>query len=136
MAMTDLGRVVEQPVVRLSGALRQRLALACSLLHRPAVLFLDEPTSGVDPLARFRFWRLVSALAASGTAVIVTTHYLEEAAYCHRLGLMHEGRLIAVGDLETLSAALPGKALVTVEEVFLAFIERARTQSGSAAAGA
>lgn len=70
----------------LSGALRQPLALACAIMHRPAVLFLDEPTSGVDPLARQRFWRLIQSLAASGITVLVTTHYLEEARYCHRLG--------------------------------------------------
>lgn len=134
--VTDLAGVGDQAAARLSGALRQRLALACSLLHRPTVLFLDEPTSGVDPLARFRFWRLVSALAASGTAVIVTTHYLEEAAYCHRLGLMHEGRLIALGDLPALRAGLPGKVPQTVEEVFLAYIERARTRPALAAGGA
>lgn len=134
-ATTGLGDAGGQPVGRLSGAVRQRLALACSLLHRPAVLFLDEPTSGVDPIARFRFWRLISALAASGTAVIVTTHYLEEAAYCHRLGFMHDGRLIAVGDLPALRAGLPGEAPGSVEEVFLAHIERARARSNSAAAG-
>ena len=134
-SMTDLWGVDEQPVSRLSGAVRQRLALACSLLHHPAVLFLDEPTSGVDPLARFRFWRLIDAVAASGTAIIVTTHYLEEAAYCHRLGLMHEGRLIALGDQPSLRAGLPGDAPADMEGVFLAYIERAGTQSGSPAAG-
>ncbi|MGE0333839.1 MAG: ATP-binding cassette domain-containing protein [Gammaproteobacteria bacterium] len=134
-AMTDLEGVAEQPVARLSGAVRQRLALACSLLHRPAVLFLDEPTSGVDPLARFRFWQLIGSVAAAGATVIVTTHYLEEAVYCHRLGLMHEGRLIACGDLPTLRAGLPGDAPADVEGVFLAYIERARTQPATAAVG-
>jgi len=108
---------------------RQRLALACGILHRPAVLFLDEPTSGVDPQARSRFWRLVNTLAAAGTAVLVTTHYLEEAAYCHRLGLMYEGRLIAAGDLAALRAGLPQDGLETIEDVFLAYIERERTQA-------
>jgi len=134
-AATGLDRTAEQTVANLSGAVRQRLALACSLLHRPAVLFLDEPTSGVDPIARYRFWRLIGGLAAAGTTIIVTTHYLEEAAYCHRLGLMHEGQLIAVGDLPTLHAGLPGNVPETMEEVFLAYIERARGASAPAAGG-
>lgn len=111
-------------VCRLSSAVRQRLALACSVLHGPSVLFLDEPTSGVDPLSRFRFWRLVSRMAAYGSTVIVTTHYLDEAAYCHRLGFMHEGRLIAVGDLATLRTAIGVEPQSSNEDVFIAYIER------------
>ncbi len=114
----------DELVARLSGALRQRLALACSILHRPAVLFLDEPTSGVDPLSRFRFWRVVNALAAAGAAILVTTHYLDEAVYCKRLGLMHRGRLIAAGDLPSLRAGLPAAATATVEDLFVAYLER------------
>ncbi|WP_436639396.1 ATP-binding cassette domain-containing protein [Microbaculum sp. FT89] len=133
--MTDLAGVAERPVARLSGAIRQRLALACSLLHRPAVLFLDEPTSGVDPLARFRFWQLIGTVAAAGAAVIVTTHYLEEAVYCHRLGLMHEGRLIAHGDLPSLRAGLQGDVPTDVAGVFLGYIERAGSKPPAVAAG-
>jgi ABC-2 type transport system ATP-binding protein len=80
-------------------------------------------------LSRFRFWRLVNALAAAGTTVLVTTHYLEEAAYCHRLGLMHEGRLIALGDLVSLRAKLPAEVPETVEAVFVAHIERERART-------
>ena len=97
---TGLRSLARKRVARISGAERQRLALAASLLHRPSVLFLDEPTSGVDPLSRYRFWRLVKELATAGTTVLVTTHYLEEANYCDRLGLMFDGRLIAAGTLE------------------------------------
>ncbi len=84
----------------LAGALplgwKQRLALGCAVLHEPPILFLDEPTSGVDPLARRRFWDLIDAMAADGTTILVSTHYMEEAAYCHRLALMNRGRLIAL----------------------------------------
>jgi len=114
-----------ETVSSLSGATRQRLALACAMVHRPQVLFLDEPTSGVDPLSRFRFWRLIAALAADGVGVVVTTHYLEEATFCDRLGLMMDGRLIALGPLADLTAEL-GLKTATVEDVFLGFIARER----------
>lgn len=134
-AMTGLGGRRSEMVARLSGAVRQRVALACSILHRPATLFLDEPTSGVDPQARFRFWRLIRVLAEADMAIVVTTHNLEEADYCHRLGLMDKGRLIAAGDLSALRAHFPGQALETTEDVFLAFMERERAgvPSGRAA---
>ena len=122
--MVGLGGLYDRMVIEVSGAVRQRLALACSIMHRPAVLFLDEPTSGVDPSSRYRFWRLIDALARSGMTVFVTTHYLDEATYCHRLGLMFEGRLIAAGTLETLRAAFPDKSLSTVEDVFMAYMAR------------
>jgi len=84
--------------------LRQRLALACAILHEPRVLFLDEPTAGVDPLARRQFWDLVHVLAHErAVAVLVSTHYMDEATHCDRLGFMHEGRLIALGRPETLT---------------------------------
>jgi ABC-2 type transport system ATP-binding protein len=85
---------------RLTGELslgwKQRLALGCAVLHEPPILFLDEPTSGVDPISRRSFWDLIYVLAAKGTTVFVTTHYMEEADYCHRLALMNRGRLIAL----------------------------------------
>jgi ABC-2 type transport system ATP-binding protein len=85
---------------RLTGELslgwKQRLALGCAVLHEPPVLFLDEPTSGVDPISRRTFWDLIYTLAAGGTTVFVTTHYMEEAEYCHRLALMNRGKLIAL----------------------------------------
>jgi ABC-2 type transport system ATP-binding protein len=75
---------------------KQRLALGCALIHEPPILFLDEPTSGVDPVARRRFWDLINEMAAAGTTVFVSTHYMEEAEYCHRLALMNRGRIIAL----------------------------------------
>jgi len=124
-ARAGLPEDVDSLVSNLSGAVRQRLALACAILHRPKVLFLDEPTSGVDPLSRFRFWRLISTLAAEGVAVVVTTHYLEEATFCDRLGLMMDGRLVAHGSLQALQNEL-GLTEARVEDVFLGFIARER----------
>lgn len=85
---------------------RQRLALGCAVLHEPRVLFLDEPTSGVDPVARRAFWDLIDDMAAAGTTVLVSTHYMEEAEYCHRLLLMNRGRIIAEGTPRALRAGM------------------------------
>ncbi|MBK79988.1 MAG: multidrug ABC transporter ATP-binding protein [Gammaproteobacteria bacterium] len=111
-------------VEAMSGATRQRLALACSVLHEPAVLFLDEPTSGVDPLSRFRFWQLIRALASAGMVIVVTTHYLEEARYCDRIGLMDRGRLIALGSLPELRRQTASGDTDSVETVFLNALRR------------
>src|SRR6185369_14875058 len=81
----------------LSGGWRQRLALGCAILHEPAIVFLDEPTSGVDPLSRRTFWELIRTLAASGVTVFVPTHYMDEAEYCDRLALIYRGELVAIG---------------------------------------
>jgi len=95
---------------RLTGELslgwKQRLALGCAVLHEPPVLFLDEPTSGVDPISRRNFWDLIYSLTAQGTTVFVSTHYMEEADYCHRLALMNRGRIIALDTPMGLRAAV------------------------------
>lgn len=81
----------------LPGGWKQRLALGCAVLHKPPVIFLDEPTSGVDPITRRQFWDLIHQMAAEGVTVFVTTHYMEEAEYCNRLGLIFKGKLVALG---------------------------------------
>ena len=86
----------------LPGGLKQRLALGCALLHEPPIIFLDEPTSGVDPGTRRNFWDLIYGLADVGVTVFVTTHYMEEAEYCNRIALIDRGRLIALGSPEEL----------------------------------
>ncbi|MCJ7664533.1 MAG: ABC transporter ATP-binding protein [Desulfobacterales bacterium] len=88
---------------------RQRLALGCAILHRPEVLFLDEPTSGVDPAARQAFWELIYQLSSQGTAVLVSTHYMDEAEQCHRIGMIFNGRLAAVDTPTLLKERIPGK---------------------------
>ena len=99
----------------LSGGWKQRLALGCAILHEPPIVFLDEPTSGVDPIARRNFWDLIYQLSAAGHTVFVTTHYMDEAEYCHRLALMHRGRLIGLGAAGELKAALVSHTLMHLE---------------------
>ena len=105
---------------------KQRLALACATLHAPAVLFLDEPTSGVDPLMRREFWHHINAVTARGVAIVVTTHFMEEAEYCDRIGLIWNGRKIAEGTPDDLKAsvATAERREPTLEEAFIALIER------------
>jgi ABC-2 type transport system ATP-binding protein len=98
----------------LPGGWKQRLALACSVLHRPRVVFLDEPTGGVDPLSRRRFWTLIDAMAGEGVTLIVTTHYLDEAERCDRIALMHAGRLVALGSGPQLKEVFAGRFLLEV----------------------
>ncbi|MGH7508141.1 MAG: ABC transporter ATP-binding protein [Gemmatimonadales bacterium] len=100
----------------LSGGWKQRLALACATAHRPAMLFLDEPTAGVDPASRRLFWQWIYALARQGTTILVTTHYMDEAERCERLGFLSQGRLIAVG---TGQEVLTHFGQPTIEDVFI-----------------
>src|SRR6266516_103837 len=96
----------------LSGGWKQRLALGCAILHDPPILFLDEPTSGVDPISRRAFWDLIYELSAAGRTIFVSTHYMEEAEYCHRLALMYGGRVIALGSPQELKEQLRGHHLL------------------------
>ena len=99
----------------LSGGLKQRLALGCAILHDPPILFLDEPTSGVDPIARNAFWDLIREMAGAGHTIFVSTHYMDEAEYCHRLALMYRGRVIALGAPSELRAGLSAHTLVQLD---------------------
>ena len=100
-------------VADLSGGWKQRLALGCAVLHEPAILFLDEPTSGVDPESRRRFWDLIYALADEGVCVVITTHYMDEAEYCNRIALINGGRLAAIGSPGELKrSAIRGQILL------------------------
>jgi ABC-2 type transport system ATP-binding protein len=110
----------------LSGGWKQRLALGCAILHQPPVLFLDEPTSGVDPIARRVFWSLIYQLSEAGHTVFVSTHYMDEAEYCHRLALMYRGRIVALDSPEALKTAA---AQPSMEQVFISVIEKEEQQA-------
>ena len=99
----------------LSGGWKQRLALGCAILHDPPILFLDEPTSGVDPIARAAFWDLIREMAGTGHTIFVSTHYMDEAEYCHCLALMYRGRIIALGAPDRLRADLATHTLVQLD---------------------
>ena len=105
----------------LSGGWKQRLALACATAHRPQMLFLDEPTAGVDPAARRLFWQLIYELAERGTTVLVTTHYMDEAARCKRLAFMSKGKLFAVGTADEITGHF---GQPTIEDVFVSLQQK------------
>ncbi len=98
----------------LSGGWRQRLALGCAILHEPPIVFLDEPTGGVDPLSRRQFWRLIDELARSGVTVLVTTHYLDEAEHCHRIAIIQAGKLAALGTVSELKGIFAGRPILEI----------------------
>ncbi|MFQ5753962.1 MAG: ABC transporter ATP-binding protein [bacterium] len=100
---------------------KQRLALGCALLHDPKIIFLDEPTAGVDPEARRNFWDLIYRLADAGKTVFVTTHYMDEAEYCHRVSIMYQGEIIAMDSPEALKKAFNKS---TMQEVFIHLVDR------------
>jgi len=99
----------------LAGGWRQRLALGCAILHEPQIVFLDEPTGGVDPLSRRQFWTLIDQLSTAGVTVLVTTHYLDEAEHCNRVAIIHGGRLAAIGTTNELKAMFRDRTIVEVQ---------------------
>ena len=115
LEMANLSERSSAMTATLSGGWKQRLALGCAILHDPPILFLDEPTSGVDPIARGAFWDLIRELARTGHTIFVSTHYMDEAEYCHRVALMHRGRVIALGTPADLRAGLSTHALLQLE---------------------
>ena len=112
----------------LPGGYKQRLSMAAALLHQPQILFLDEPTSGIDPLARRRFWRQITDLSARGTTIIITTHFMEEAEYCDRIIIQDQGRLLALGSPGEIRRRL-GNEAATMNDIFLAIVAESRGTS-------
>lgn len=116
----------------LAGGWKQRLALGCAILHQPPILFLDEPTSGVDPISRRAFWDLIYQLSEEGVTVLVTTHFMEEAEYADKVGVIYGGQLIAEGSPDELkSSVVPNRKVDTLEEVFTLLIEKQELEEGS-----
>lgn len=111
LALADLESRRHEMAVNLSGGWKQRLALGCSILHNPPILFLDEPTGGVDPKSRRMFWDIIYGLAQQGTTVMVTTHFMDEAEHCDEIGFIFEGDLIASDNPDNLKKILPGTLL-------------------------
>lgn len=98
----------------LAGGWRQRLALGCAILHEPRIVFLDEPTGGVDPVSRRQFWRLIESMSRSGVTTLVTTHYLDEAEHCHRIAIVNAGRLAAMGTSNELKAMFANRPILEI----------------------
>ena len=124
----QLSEVIDAPAKTLPGGVKQRLAMAVALLHRPSILFLDEPTSGADVPTRRQFWRWMTALAAQGTTIIVTTHFMEEALYCDRLLIQDAGESVVLGTPQEVR----GEA-ATMDEAFIRIVENARVRRGGGA---
>ena len=121
LAMTRMAPFRTRPAGKLSGGMKQKLALMCTLLHHPKILILDEPTNGVDPLSRRDFWLILDELVAQGLTLMISTAYLDEAERCHRVGLLHHGKLIHCDTPEALKSMYGVK---TLEGAFVAAIER------------
>ncbi|HBC85889.1 MAG TPA: multidrug ABC transporter ATP-binding protein [Lentisphaeria bacterium] len=124
--MFDLAQYIDSTAGELPLGFKQRLALSCSIMHNPVVLFLDEPTSGVDPLTRREFWNHMNAMVEKGVTVVVTTHFMEEAEYCDEIGLIHQGRMIASGSPDMLKDKVRSVEIPepTLEDAFVELIKK------------
>ena len=128
--MTQLAEVRNRYTRELPQGWRQRLALGCALLHRPEIIFLDEPTSGVDPITRQHFWDFIRQLASEGITVFVTTHYMDEARHCGRIVMINDGRIVAVGTpAEIITAACPGRPDADLNEAFITLMSGKTTSN-------
>ena len=121
----DLLEMSDKEAGELPGGYKQRLSMAAALLHEPLIIFLDEPTSGIDPLARRNFWQQITELAADGKTIIVTTHFMEEAEYCDRIMIQDQGKMLAIGTPSEIRAQA-GIDVVDMNEAFIAIVENAR----------
>jgi ABC-2 type transport system ATP-binding protein len=136
MQQFDLEGRAESPSGQLPGGFKQRLAMAVGLLHEPEILFLDEPTSGTDPLKRREFWRRITALSEVGTTIIITTHFMEEAEYCDRIVIQDAGRLLALGTPQEVRMQAGGEgARLDMEEAFIRIVEQERRKNSGSPAG-
>lgn len=126
-SLAEFGLDGSAPSGLLPGGYKQRLAMAAALIHRPQILFLDEPTSGIDPLARRAFWRAITALAQGGVTVIVTTHFMEEAEYCDRIAIQDAGCLLALGTPQQVRQLAGGAP--DMDSAFIAIVEQARASA-------
>ncbi len=131
----ELQRYLKESPDTLPLGFKQRLALACALMHRPRVLFLDEPTSGVDPITRREFWTHINGLARKGVTAMVTTHFMDEAEYCDRVALMHQAKVIALGSPDDLKERVVSRELPdpSMEDAFISLVERAENAARDAA---
>jgi ABC-2 type transport system ATP-binding protein len=109
----------------LAGGWRQRLALGCAILHEPRIVFLDEPTGGVDPVSRREFWRLIDELSRAGTTVLVTTHYLDEAEHCHRIAVISAGKMAALGTTAELRQVFADRPIIELRATHPVLLMRA-----------
>jgi ABC-2 type transport system ATP-binding protein len=128
--MTQLTPFRARRTDRLSGGMKQKLALACTLVHEPRILLLDEPTTGVDPVSRREFWKLLSEFLSRGLTIVMTTPYLDEAERCARVALLHEGRLLALDEPSNLQRELDGQILEVVTDAVRAPVDRIARVSG------
>jgi len=125
LEMTRLRQFQNRLTGELPPGLRQRLALGCALLHRPDIIFLDEPTSGVDPITRRHFWEFISKLAADGITAFVTTHYMDEAQHCHRVVMINEGRIVVSGPpAQIIQDLFPNRSGANLTDAFIHLMGR------------